>query len=152
MILIVGGVCQGKQSFAENLIREKNVAAADKADVPGQTKTGSAGSSYETADGGSCSLEDAMRAALIVNLHMLTRRMLKEGDEISTLAGRLIRENPGAVITCAELGCGIVPADAFDRTWREETGRICTELAAYSGEVYRVICGIGQQLKGGTPG
>ena len=46
-----------------------------------------------------------------------------------------------------ELGYGIVPIDPFDRSWRELTGRICTELAEHADEVTRVVCGIPVVLK-----
>ena len=46
-----------------------------------------------------------------------------------------------------ELGYGVVPVDAFDRLWREKTGRICTELAGKAEEVHRVVCGIGMVIK-----
>lgn len=38
--------------------------------------------------------------------------------------------------------------EAFDRKWREKTGRVCTELARQADTVYRVVCGIGIPLKG----
>ena len=46
-----------------------------------------------------------------------------------------------------EIGYGIVPMDLFQREYREKTGRICTELAERSEEVYRIICGIGMRIK-----
>ena len=42
---------------------------------------------------------------------------------------------------------GIVPVDRMEREYREQTGRVCTRLAAYSEKVYRVMCGIGQVIK-----
>ena len=46
-----------------------------------------------------------------------------------------------------EVGYGIVPADAFERQYREAVGRVCTELAGKSSRVTRVVCGIGMVLK-----
>ena len=46
-----------------------------------------------------------------------------------------------------ELGCGVVPMDAFERAWRERTGRIGCELAKQAEAVYRVTCGIGTRIK-----
>ena len=45
-----------------------------------------------------------------------------------------------------EIGCGLVPIDAFEREYREAHGRIMTELAARAKRVDRVICGIGTRL------
>ena len=63
------------------------------------------------------------------------------------LPGKLWAENPGIVIVTDEIGCGIVPAERHLREYRELTGRICTELAAVSAEVHRVLCGIGTRIK-----
>ncbi|MCI9019059.1 MAG: cobinamide kinase, partial [Lachnospiraceae bacterium] len=52
-----------------------------------------------------------------------------------------------AVIVVNELGSGVVPIDAFDRNYRETTGRICCELAKKAREVHRVVCGIGMVIK-----
>ena len=62
----------------------------------------------------------------------------------------MIEKNGQAVIVCNELGCGIVPAVSSDRMWRELTGTACQRLAEQSDEVFRVVCGLPQRLKGGT--
>ena len=72
----------------------------------------------------------------------------KQEEELEELAGRLILRNPEAVVVTDEVGCGIVPLEPFERDWREQTGRICTRLAAASRKVYRVILGIGKEIKG----
>ena len=59
----------------------------------------------------------------------------------------LLEKNPNVVLVSEEVGYGIVPADAFERRYRETVGRICTELAAGSSKVTRVVCGIGMVLK-----
>lgn len=51
------------------------------------------------------------------------------------------------VISSDLIGSGIVPMDAFDRCWREVTGRVLTDIAGRADEVYRVTCGIEQRLK-----
>ena len=37
------------------------------------------------------------------------------------------------VLVTDEIGCGIVPADAFERLYREETGRLCCQFAREGG-------------------
>lgn len=64
-----------------------------------------------------------------------------------TFAAWLYQNNPKLVIVSTELGCGVVPMEKKDRMWREAVGRSCTELAALSDEVVRVICGLGMHLK-----
>ena len=66
---------------------------------------------------------------------------------MDALIERLWEENPRLCIVTNELGYGVVPVDAFDRLWREKTGRICTELAGKAEEVHRVVCGIGMVIK-----
>ena len=73
---------------------------------------------------------------------------VRSSDRLEELAGRLILRNPEVVVVTDEVGCGIVPLEPFERDWREQTGRICTRLAAASRKVYRVILGIGKEIKG----
>ena len=58
-----------------------------------------------------------------------------------------IEENKECIIICDEIGNGIVPLDAFEREYREHTGRILIELAGKADEVVRIICGIQQRIK-----
>lgn len=46
-----------------------------------------------------------------------------------------------------DFSCGLVPMDAQDRLWREENGRLNNYLAANAGKVYRLFCGLPQQIK-----
>ena len=52
------------------------------------------------------------------------------------------------VITCAEIGNGIVPLDKSERDYRENVGRLCIELAKNAEKVIRIYCGIPTVLKG----
>ena len=61
----------------------------------------------------------------------------------------ILKKNPNAVITCDEIGCGIVPIDKTDRLWREMSGDACQYLALRAAKVCRVVCGIPMALKGG---
>ena len=72
---------------------------------------------------------------------------MKEEWDLAGLADRLQASNPRILLISNELGCGVVPVDAFDRKYRETAGRICTEIAAKSSQVIRVVCGIGTVLK-----
>lgn len=74
----------------------------------------------------------------------------KPEERISTenLPELIGAKNPGIVLLCDEIGYGLVPVDAFERQYRELTGRICTRLAEQAEQVERVVCGIGTRLKG----
>lgn len=81
----------------------------------------------------------------------IIREQLKDGKEPLKEAERLlageITETEKLVILCDEVGCGIVPMDAFERKWREQTGRVCCFLAERAEQVIRVQCGIGTVLR-----
>lgn len=125
MKLIIGGAFQGKMEYAKNRYSVK-----------------------QWADGRVCPWDEIFRAEGIHHFHEYVRRMLTEGLDPADAAQRLCQENKDVVIVTNELGYGVVPVEAFDRKYRETTGRICTKLAEQSSEVVRVICGIGQVIKG----
>ncbi|MCM1326615.1 MAG: bifunctional adenosylcobinamide kinase/adenosylcobinamide-phosphate guanylyltransferase [Bacteroidales bacterium] len=84
---------------------------------------------------------------LINHLHgWVKTRMLQGGNPEEEIMA-FLRENIESVLISDEIGNGIVPADAFERAYRERTGRILVRLAGEAGEVVRVICGIGQKIK-----
>ena len=56
-----------------------------------------------------------------------------------------------AVVTCAEVGSGIVPIDPEERAWRERVGRMSSALAERADAVVRMVCGIPVVLKGEGP-
>ena len=62
--------------------------------------------------------------------------------------GDLPEANPGVVILCDEVGCGVVPVDPAERAWREEVGRLCCDLAKKAQRVERIFCGLSMVLKG----
>ena len=84
----------------------------------------------------------------IDNFHLVTRQILSQGGSPQEYARKLLKSNPDAVICSDEIGCGIHPLAQEERIWREETGRALCILAEGAGTVTRVICGIGQRIKG----
>lgn len=75
------------------------------------------------------------------------QRLLREYDgPPEDLLARLDRKE---VVICDEIGCGVVPADAADRAWRDRVGRTCALLAARADRVVRLCCGLPRDLKGG---
>lgn len=127
MQMIIGGACQGKKSYADRI-------------CPG----------INWIDGETCRIEDIYSCQGIYHFERYVRRMLSEGLEIREFSEQLLERNPDIVIVGCEIGYGLVPVDAFERRYREETGRICTRLAAFSERVDRVVCGIGMTIKGGN--
>lgn len=124
MRMVIGGACQGKRRYAENLYPDT-----------------------EWIDGETCELEAVFQCQGIVEFQIYIRRWLEAGKEPETLTAEIIRRNPELIIVSSEIGCGLVPVGEQERRYRECTGRICTELAAHAHRVDRVVCGIGMQIK-----
>ncbi len=127
MILITGGAFQGKKAYAMKQfdLREEDFV-----------------------DGKSCTEAELFRAKAVTDFQEYVRRILKDGGEPRTLAKRLEEKNPGLLVLTNELGSGVIPAEPFDRAWREAAGRTACDLAGLASEVHRVICGIGTVIKG----
>lgn len=126
MWLISGGAFQGKLDYALNILRiDERVVV----------------------DGLTCSWEELLKMPVVNHFHLWIDRMLKEEQDVKALVEQILKANPGIVIIVDELGCGVVPMEAYDRNYREVTGRICCQLASAAQEVHRVICGIGTVIK-----
>ena len=52
-----------------------------------------------------------------------------------------------SVVSCQEVGCGVIPMSPQERDQREELGRLCCQLAERAQGVYRLVCGIPMRLK-----
>lgn len=124
MEMIIGGAFQGKSAYAKEHFPD-----------------------VVWISGGAAEEEELLHADGILGFHEYIRKEMKEGREVSTLAAKLIQENPEVILVSDEVGYGVVPIDAFDRAYREAVGRVCTELAAHSSRVVRVVCGIGTVIK-----
>jgi adenosylcobinamide kinase/adenosylcobinamide-phosphate guanylyltransferase len=125
MKLVTGGSFQGKYQYARRTF----------------------GIEDGWVDGDTCSWNEIFACRGILHFQDYVQRRLRAGKEVSRLAEELLEKNPDVCIVTNEMGCGVVPADAFDRKYRETLGRICEKLAAGSEEVHRVICGIGTVIK-----
>ena len=95
-----------------------------------------------------CTPDEALRAPAVADFHTVLRAVLDAGGDAQAFARRLLAENPDAVLTCDEIGSGIVPLDPVERRWREETGRALGILCADpTTRVTRVWYGLGEVLK-----
>lgn len=81
----------------------------------------------------------ASDAPVLLAFEELLRKGPLTEDEYATLARK-------HVVTCCEVGQGVVPIDAGERAWRELVGRTCAELAMRSDRVVRLVCGIPTEL------
>ena len=124
MRIITGGAFQGKRAFAEKL-------------YPG----------VEWTDGGRCALDEIRTCRAVYGFHEFVKRWLKQGKNWEELASLMLEENRDLILICDEIGCGLVPVDAFEREYRESTGRVMNALAEQAERVDRVVCGIGRRIK-----
>lgn len=86
-------------------------------------------------------------AVVINHFHQWVRQSLLQGESPEEIARSFVERHGDCIIICDEIGNGIVPVEAFEREYRERTGRILIQLAKEAEEVERVICGIGQKIK-----
>ena len=126
MKLVIGGYANGKLDY----VLGRPVAQA-----------------YRVYDG--CLPEEAewLEQVIIDHLNLWIKKQLEEQQNPEQRLDEFLKQCPDCILISDEIGNGIVPMDAFERKYREKTGRILIELAKQADEVVRVVCGIGQKLK-----
>ena len=131
MILIIGGFAQGKLHY----VKQRYVHCEDGREV--------------TVLDGTLALPAGTGAGQVIvnHLHRYIREQLRQGTDPEAMIANFYKEYPDCILICDEIGNGIVPMEAEERTYRECTGRILEGLAAQADEVVRVVCGIGQKIK-----
>lgn len=156
MRLILGGFAQGKLALANANL--KNVLVYDETnyrellkdpdDVPNPKDASALTNSTDLKT--EPSAEESAGAGVILNhFHLIVRDAMKQGrqQELEEQLHQVILRYPDLTIISDEIGNGIVPMDAFERSWREETGRELIRLAERAEIVIRVVAGIGQKIK-----
>ena len=127
MKLIIGGCAQGKLNYVLQKYGAENMNVWDGAlldEVLSENKV-----------------------LLINRFHLWIRNCLLNNECPEEKLEKLLVKYPDCIIISDEIGNGIVPMDAFEREYREQTGRILIMLARKAEEVERIICGMGQKLK-----
>lgn len=98
---------------------------------------------------------------VIGDYHLTVRQQIKEGldpmTEIKELLERIRQKEKQSrqkeeisrdvVLISDEIGCGVIPMDREERTWREYNGRVNCYIASCADSVIRIIAGIPQKLK-----
>ncbi|MCD8010406.1 MAG: bifunctional adenosylcobinamide kinase/adenosylcobinamide-phosphate guanylyltransferase [Lachnospiraceae bacterium] len=131
MILITGGAFQGKLDWARKLAAREDgepVIASDE---------------YAGA-------EEIMHADIWDQFPAWVKRRMEEELDAQTEAelAQILAANPSLIIVTREMGCGLVPVDAFERAWRERVGRLGCFLAERAERVYLVTCGVPLCIRG----
>ena len=85
------------------------------------------------------------------HLHRIIAAEVAEGKTQAEILAELqdiMQRYEKICFICDEIGNGIVPIEKAERDYREVTGRILTELAEQAETVTRILCGLGQCIKG----
>lgn len=126
MDLIIGGCHQGKTQY---VMESYGYGAAD------------------IVNGEALKNGDMEGKKCLNHFHLLIRRLLEKNIPIEEYLEQLFSENDIEVVLTDEIGCGIVPVDAFEREYRETVGRQCCILAQKAVRVKRVAVGIASTIK-----
>lgn len=127
MKLMIGGYAQGKLQYALQTYRLKKDAVWDGV-LPDE--------------------KEAQTDMVVINhFHQWVRQSLLNGENPEEQLRLFLSRCGDCIIISDEIGNGIVPMEAFEREYRERTGRILVQLAQEAEEVVRVLCGIGQKIK-----
>lgn len=132
MKLVIGGRAQGKLNYVLQHMTDENYQIYDGV----------------FPDEGELFNLTKKNEWLIVNrFHKWVNKELKENRNPEEELEAFLKKGVRFVIISDEIGNGIVPVDAFERDYRERTGRMLITLASQADEVVRVLCGIGQKIK-----
>ena len=127
MKLVIGGYAQGKLNYVLGKY-DVEVSMVYDGEIPEK-------------------IEEEKGTVVINHFHNWLKTKIAYGGCPEKEILEFVEKYPNCVIISDEVGNGIVPIEAFEREYRERTGRILVELAKRAEEVERVICGIGQKIK-----
>lgn len=124
MNLIIGGAYQGKTAYAIG-------------------KYGFAADDFFVCDG----THIDFTKPCITHLERFTLACVREGVDCVDYLESFKPLWQSTTFLCGDLSCGIVPMEAENRAWRNETGRLCSYLSRNAQRVVRIFCGLEQRLK-----
>lgn len=132
MKLVIGGRAQGKLNYVLQHMTDENYQIYD---------------GVFPDEGELFNLTKKNEWLIVNHFHNWVNKELKENRNPEEELEAFLKKGVRFVIISDEIGNGIVPVDAFERDYRERTGRMLITLASQADEVVRVICGIGQKIK-----
>ncbi len=124
MIFIIGGSYQGKTEFAK-----RNFGLTDE--------------EIFVCTGNQVNLN----AKCIAHIERFALACVQNGSEPKAFWEEHQALLQDKILIADDISCGVVPMDAVMRAWREASGRANNYLANESEKVYRVFCGLAQELK-----
>lgn len=126
MILIFGGVYQGKLDYA---LKRFELTESDI---------------MRCADGDMVCLEGKK---IVYEIDKWILSLIQVERNVPDEVKSFIENNKDIIVICNDISCGIVPTDPVMRKWREEVGKTLGLLAHNADEVIRLYCGIPSKLK-----
>ena len=133
MIFIFGGAYQGKLDFAKekfNITDKEVITLKDD--------------NYDFVSAFGSELQDAK---IVDKIEEFCYACAKEGVEAREYLEAHIDEVKDKIIISRDVSQGLVPMDPLDRAYREMMGRMMIYLSNQSDQAYRVLAGLGQQIK-----
>lgn len=126
MILIIGGRYQGKLEYAKS-------------------RFGLSDEDIFTCDDAVDAIDFDRRCVAYIDRWVLGR--VRAGEDPAAILAANLDRMADAIVICTDISCGVVPADAEMRAWRDACGRVNAMLADRAGEVWRLFCGLPQRIK-----
>ena len=124
MMVVTGGIASGKKTFMQGCDMDLT-CVFDARDPKVSTAT----------------LADATAVFHVEEL-------VREGELVEGVFEQLCSKQ---VLTCTEVGSGVIPLTWDDRQFRERAGSLSSSLAKEADCVVRMVCGIPVVLKGELP-
>ena len=126
MILIFGGVYQGKLAYALDRFK------LTESDV------------YQ------CKIDDVNtpeNRKIIYEIDKWILALIKKDIDVEEAMRQFIDANRDKIVICNDISCGVVPLDPVLRKWREAVGKSLAILSRTSDEVIRLFCAIPAKIK-----
>lgn len=132
MKLVIGGCFQGKLDYVLNEYKLTESYISEN-ELPSEALLKK--------------VENQKKRMVLNHFHIWMRNRMLQGGNPEQEIMDFVKQHSDMIVISDEIGNGIVPVDAFEREYRERTGRILVRLAEEADEVVRVVCGIGQKIK-----
>lgn len=127
MEVYVGGCGQGKLQY---VLEKRKVTRKD------------------IVDGADLSPDQTEGFKVINHFHLFIRQWVDDPQIVYRYLDTLSEKNAGVILICDQVGGGVIPIEKKERDWRELVGRVMCIAVKQSDHVERIVCGLGQVLKG----
>ena len=133
MIFVFGGAYQGKLDFA----KERFNIEDERIFTTTESETDFVGAHEKEVE----------NALILDKIEDFCYACAKDGVEARDYLEAHSEELKDKILISRDVSQGLVPMDPTDRAYREMMGRMMIYLSNQSEQVYRVLAGLGQQIK-----